>query len=109
MIELNSIYNGDCLETLKQFDDKSVDIVISDIPYGINYDEWDILHENTNSALGKNHESMEGTSFKKRGKPINGWNEADKQIPVDYQNWCEEWMKELFRITKEGSPIVLFS
>ena len=109
MLELNKIYNEDCIEGMKKIKDSSIDICISDIPYGINYEDWDVLHHNTNSALGKFHDSMEKTTFKRRGKPINGWNEADKKISYEYQEWCRKWMKELYRITKEASPIILFS
>lgn len=52
---------------------------------------------------------MKGTSFKKRGKPINGWNEADKKISYEYQEWCSNWARELFRVTKEASPVLIFS
>jgi DNA modification methylase len=34
MIEINKIYNGDCLEVMKNIDDKSIDLVITDPPYG---------------------------------------------------------------------------
>ena len=34
MIELNKIYNEDCLEGLKMIEDKSVDMILTDIPYG---------------------------------------------------------------------------
>ena len=34
-IELNTIYNEDCLETMKRMPDKSIDLVITDPPYGI--------------------------------------------------------------------------
>lgn len=39
MLEINKIYCGDCLEFMKQLDDKSVDLVLTDFPYGtdINY------------------------------------------------------------------------
>jgi site-specific DNA-methyltransferase (adenine-specific) len=36
MIELNKIYNEDCLETLKKIDDKSIDLVITSPPYNMN-------------------------------------------------------------------------
>jgi len=36
-----NLYNGDCLEVLKTINDKSVDIVICDLPYGITICEWD--------------------------------------------------------------------
>jgi site-specific DNA-methyltransferase (adenine-specific) len=35
--ELNKIYCMDCLEGLKKLPDKSVDLVVTDPPYGINY------------------------------------------------------------------------
>lgn len=104
------LYQGDCVEVMKNIPDKSVDIVITDIPYGIDFSDWDVLHNNTNSALGgTSQHQKKDTSFKRRGKPINGWCEADKKIPYEYQEWCNKWAKELFRITKEASPILIFS
>ena len=43
MLEVNRIYHGDCLEVMKDIDDKSVDCIICDPPYEINYDnnDWD--------------------------------------------------------------------
>ena len=35
MIELNKIYNEDCLEGMKRIPDKSVDCIICDLPYGV--------------------------------------------------------------------------
>ena len=34
-LELNRIYNMDCLEGMRQIEDKSVDLVLTDPPYGI--------------------------------------------------------------------------
>ena len=34
MIELNKIYCGDCLEVMKEMEDNSVDLVLTDPPYG---------------------------------------------------------------------------
>ncbi|MCA6422700.1 MAG: site-specific DNA-methyltransferase [Flavobacterium sp.] len=36
MIEINKIYNEDCLETLKKIDDKAIDLVITSPPYNMN-------------------------------------------------------------------------
>ena len=43
---------GDSIEIVKGFDECSIHAIISDIPYGIGCDDWDVLHANTNSALG---------------------------------------------------------
>jgi site-specific DNA-methyltransferase (adenine-specific) len=107
---LIKLYNDDCRNILKLMPDESIDIVLTDIPYGINYDEWDVLHSNTNSALGgSSQHQKENTSFKRRGKPINGWSEADKRMPYEYQEWCRTWMKDLYRATKQASPVLIFS
>jgi site-specific DNA-methyltransferase (adenine-specific) len=57
MLELNKIYCGDCLELMKQIPDKSIDLVLTDPPYGIsqksggfrgkelNFGSWDKLSE----------------------------------------------------------------
>lgn len=36
MIELNKIYNEDCLETMKKMEDGSIDIIITSPPYNMN-------------------------------------------------------------------------
>ena len=35
MLEVNRIYNADCLDILKELPDKSIDLVLTDPPYGI--------------------------------------------------------------------------
>ena len=41
-MELNKIYNMDCIEGLKQIDDNSIDLIVTSPPYnvGIDYDTW---------------------------------------------------------------------
>lgn len=41
MIELNTIYNEDCMEGLKRIPDGSVDCIICDLPYGTTRNAWD--------------------------------------------------------------------
>lgn len=41
MIELNKIYNEDCLEGMKRIPDKSVNCIICDLPYGMTKISWD--------------------------------------------------------------------
>lgn len=36
-MEINKIYLGDCLEILKGFPDNSIDMILTDTPYGINF------------------------------------------------------------------------
>ena len=44
MIELNKIYNEDCLEGMKRIPDKSVDMILCDLPYGTTArNKWDCI------------------------------------------------------------------
>jgi len=106
---LNTITNGDCIEHLKHLETESIDLFLSDIPYGINLDEWDVLHKNTNSALLGESPAQKGkTGFKRRGKPINGWSSADRNSGKEYQEWCESWSSLIFPIMKEGASVFVF-
>ena len=42
-IELNKIYNEDCLEGMKRIPDKSVDMILCDLPYGTTACKWDTI------------------------------------------------------------------
>ena len=42
-IELNTIYNEDCLEGMKRIPDKSVDMILCDLPYGTTACNWDTI------------------------------------------------------------------
>ena len=41
MLELNKIYQGDCLELMQSIDDKSIDMILCDLPYGTTACKWD--------------------------------------------------------------------
>lgn len=43
MLEINKIYNEDCLEGMKKIDDKSVDMICTDLPYGVTQNKSDII------------------------------------------------------------------
>lgn len=106
---LNKITNADCLEHLSLLENESIDLFLSDIPYGIGLDDWDVLHNNTNSAYLGSSPAQEGKSgFKRRGKPINGWSSADRNIGKEYQEWCFKWSSLVFPKMKEGASLFVF-
>ena len=43
MIELNKIYNEDCLEGMKKIPDGSIDMILCDLPYGTTASKWDSI------------------------------------------------------------------
>ncbi|KKN27619.1 hypothetical protein LCGC14_0863060 [marine sediment metagenome] len=42
-MELNKIYQGNCLELMKQIEDNSVDLILCDLPYGTTACSWDAI------------------------------------------------------------------
>ena len=42
-LEQNRIYLGDCLEVMKEIDDKSIDMILCDLPYGTTRNKWDTI------------------------------------------------------------------
>ncbi len=108
---LDDIYLGDCRQLIKEMPDNSIDLILSDIPYGISAESWDVLHSNTNSALlGSSPSQIQaGNIFKKRGKPLNGWSEADKLIPKQYYEWVCSWSNDWMRVLKPGGSAFVFA
>ena len=43
MLEINKIYNMDCLDGMKEIEDKSVDMILCDLPYGTTACKWDTI------------------------------------------------------------------
>lgn len=43
MLETNKVYCGDCLDVMQEICDKSIDMILCDLPYGTTYCEWDTI------------------------------------------------------------------
>lgn len=80
-IELNKIYNMDCMEGMKEIPDNSIDIVITSPPYN----------------LGSVHHTG--------GKRFKAYNTYDDNLPEpEYQEWQTNVLNEVQRILKpDGS------
>lgn len=77
---MNRVIQGDCLEVMKDIPDKSVDCIITDPPYGMNY------------------QSSRRTATEKFKKIEN-----DNNI-----DWFPEFIKECYRVLKDNSHIYIF-
>ncbi len=44
MLEINKIHQGDCLELMKEIPNKSVNLILCDLPYGVTArNKWDVI------------------------------------------------------------------
>ena len=106
---LDRITRGDCRDHIPRLANNSIELFLSDIPYGISLDDWDVLHNNTNSALlGQSPAQVGKSAFKRRGKPINGWSQADRNIGREYQTWCQKWAEMVMPKMKDGASLFVF-
>ncbi|HEU5076758.1 MAG TPA: DNA methyltransferase [Polyangiaceae bacterium] len=107
----DGIVCADSIEYVRRLPAASVDMILSDIPYGIGLEDWDVLHDNTNSAyMGQSAaQGRAGAVFKRRRKPINGWSSADRNIPLEYYQWCSSWASEWLRVLKPGGAAMVFA
>jgi site-specific DNA-methyltransferase (adenine-specific) len=109
--ESGACVRGDCGEALAELAESSVHMVLSDIPYGIGAEDWDVLHANANSAYrgASPAQTRAGAVFQRRGKPINGWSQADREIPRQYEEWCRSWAPQWLRVLKPGGSAIVFA
>ena len=94
MLETNTVHLGDCLEVMKQLEDNSISVVISDPPYGLGEvkDISALLTEWITGGDGLNHVS--GGFMNKK------W---DATVPPPI------YWKECFRVLKPGGHVLVFS
>lgn len=110
-MDANIIKFTDGIFEVGNLENNSVHLILSDIPYGIGIDTWDVIHANTNTAfLGTSPAQIKaGCVFKKRGKPLNGWSAADKKMPQEYYEWCLSWTKKWFNVLVPGGNVFVFA
>jgi site-specific DNA-methyltransferase (adenine-specific) len=83
MLEVNKIYNLDCMEFLKQIEDKSIDLVLIDPPYfNVMITDW----------KGDKHD----------------WDSQWKDIK-EYQEWIFKLGTEIKRVLKDNGSFYIFA
>jgi len=87
-IEINKIYNLNCIEGMKFLPKNKIDLVITDPPFAINF-----------KAKKANYNRLSS-------RVISGYNEIK---PEDYYDFTYFWMKEVYRVLKESGSMYVFS
>ena len=75
---INKVFNEDCLNGIKRIDDKSIDLVLTDIPYGMDFQ-----------------------SSRRKEKHLKIQNDIDV-------NWFPDWIKEIDRVSKDDAHLYIF-
>lgn len=103
-----NILQGNCIEVLKTLSENSIDSIVTDPPYGLEFmgEEWD--------APWKKSEVVEVTDKSTNGifhdKGFSHGIRFSRGLVEmqEFQKWCESWAKEAFRVLKPGGYILAF-
>lgn len=98
-MEGNKLIVGDCIEEMKKLPENSVDSIVTDPPYGLEFmgKEWDKL-----AVLHKLEGETKQKRFEKITLPRFGHNGTLQQ------EWHYQWAKEALRILKPGGFLLSF-
>jgi DNA modification methylase len=130
-----SLYLGDALEVLREMEPASVDAVVTDPPYGLEFmgSEWDGANgfRRSLNPADAGRDDVFGRASKtspeyRTGKPsaarirtkpdqrTNGAAKSVVSVPESYvagnvyQQWCEAWARECLRVLKPGGHMLTF-
>ena len=101
-----TIYHGDCLEVLRALPDASVDAVVTDPPYGINFmgKAWDGAAIAQAAVSGVDH-----TKTRERSASMHaGSYDLSATGNRAFQAWATEWAAECLRVLKPGGHLLAF-
>lgn len=108
--DLVTLWHGDCMDVLATLPDASIDAVVTDPPYGLEFmsKEWDAPWKKTGDAAAKFRtpsEADQGTGLRERLRKSGP--DAYRAGP-GFQEWCEIWARECLRVLKPGGHLLAF-
>ncbi len=110
------LIRGDCLEVMRTLDAESVDAVVTDPPYGLEFmsKDWDKFdsrvgrgarvsseREEEMTPRGIGHQNSKGPYLAARVDSV-------RVAGRPFQVWCEEWARETLRVLKPGGHLLAF-
>ena len=90
-MEVNKIYNEDCLVTLGRMEDNSIDLIITSPPY------------NKNAYATANGKDKSWSALRGRQIPYDVY--SDDMNPNDYENWQKKVISECVRVLKPSGSL----
>ncbi len=134
--DMVTLYAGDCLNVLRSLPDSSVDSVVTDPPYGLEFmgKEWDGadgFRRSLNPAdVGRDNAFGRTSRTSPEYRTGNGYSETPRitdrpgsltgysgaagqgvnhfEAGRPFQVWCEAWSREALRVLKPGGHMLAF-
>ena len=112
------LYHGDCLDVLATLPDASVDSVVTDPPYGLEFmgKEWDAPWKASGVGRGvrvatERADEMTPTGVghtTSAGPYLAARVDSVRVAGLPFQQWCELWARECLRVLKPGGHLLAF-
>ena len=105
-----TLYHGDCIEVMRGMADASVDAIVTDPPYGLEFmgKEWDAPWKLSGDVVD-DPVSLGGYQDPGGG---NGYTRSRIRFGMGdmpgFQSWCTEWATEALRVLKPGGHLLAF-
>src|ERR1035438_8373315 len=102
-----TIWEGDCIDVLANFVENSIDAIVTDPPYGLEFmgKEWDAPAKMIGSRKAFPNRT-EGVFSQENGQAHSRGYAANDS--TRYQAWCEDWARECLRVLKPGGYLLAF-
>ena len=99
-----TLWHGDCLAVLRTLPDASVDAVVTDPPYGLEFmgKEWDSFKPSGARIRERDGDGWPGSTSWKISRPDS------YSAGAPFQQWCFEWATECLRVLKPGGHMLAF-
>ena len=112
------LHHGDCLDVLAAMPDASVDAIVTDPPYGLEFmgKDWDAPWKASSVGRGvrveqerANEMTPGGVGHKTSAGPyLAARVDSVRVAGLPFQQWCESWARECLRVLKPGGHMLAF-
>lgn len=106
-----TLWHGDCLDVLRAMPDASVDAVVTDPPYGLEFmgREWDSFGGDTRQPFRGEIQTPDNP-YGRSTVRFAGASSYGARIGAmqSFQDWCTEWATECLRVLKPGGHMLAF-
>ncbi len=109
------IHHGDCVEVMATMGAESVDAIVTDPPYGLGFmgKEWDSIGDTGRGARARVERADEVTPTGRghttsAGPYLAAGVDSLRSAGRPYQEWCERWAREAYRVAKPGAHLLAF-
>ncbi|HWU21402.1 MAG TPA: DNA methyltransferase [Nocardioides sp.] len=108
-----TLYHGDCVDVLRELDAGSVDAVVTDPPYGLEFmgKDWGAPWKSSGAVIKDPAECggfQDGNGGNSYSRSRIRYGRGNRGQSAAFGEWCGEWSRECLRVLKPGAHMLAF-